>query len=47
MPIEEITLLFSYYSAVSVIKTETLEQKNVSNIFFFSESILFNTIDYI
>jgi hypothetical protein len=29
------------------IKTETSEQKLVSNIFFFSENILFNTIVYI
>ncbi len=32
---------------VSAVKTETSEQKNVSNIYFFSENILFNTIEYI
>ncbi len=37
----------SHSSTVSTVKTETSEQKNVSNIFFFSENILFNTIEYI
>jgi hypothetical protein len=35
------------FTTVSAIETETSEQKNVSNIFFFSENILFNTIENI
>ncbi len=31
---------------ISAVKTETSKQKNVSNIFFFSENILFNTFEY-
>ncbi len=34
-------------NTVSAVKTETSEQKNFSNIFFFSEKILFSTIEYI
>ncbi len=34
-------------ATVSAVKTETSEQKNFSNIFFFPENILFNTIEYI
>ncbi len=38
--------MYSIYTD-SAVKTETSEQKIVSNIFFFSENILFNTIVYI
>ncbi len=40
---------YTYYTTytVSAVKTETSEPKNVSNIFFFSENILSNTIEYI
>jgi hypothetical protein len=39
----------SHYSTYtdSAVKTETSEQKSVSNIFFFSENNLFNIIEYI